>query len=54
MKQTKHKIKNKSYARPLILNQKDFDKMMHFEFVRLNPNIKIDNENHNNNSNTPL
>jgi hypothetical protein len=41
MKQPKHKIKDKSYARPLILTKKEFAEMLHFDFIKLNPNIKI-------------
>jgi hypothetical protein len=38
----KHKIKNKAYARPLILTEKEFTYMLHFDFKRLNPNVKIE------------
>ena len=37
----KHKIKNKAYARPLILTEQEFANMLHFDFKRLNPNVKI-------------
>jgi hypothetical protein len=40
----KHKITNKAYARPLILTEKEFINMLHFEFKRLNPNIKIESK----------
>lgn len=37
--QSRYKIKDKKYARPLMLSTKDFSDMLLFEFKRLNPDV---------------
>ena len=40
--QSRYKIKDKKYARPLMLSTKDFSDMLLFDIKALNPDVDID------------